>query len=72
MQHMVQSIETINANFNKTAAALIRSAWEDIQQLRREHLAGNQRELLNKRPDDLQPQLLTDNEEANIRQADGN
>ena len=40
--------------------------------MRRDHLAGNQRQLLNKRPDDIRPQLLTTEEEDNIRQGKGN
>ena len=63
MQHMVHSIEIQDSTSNTTAAALIRSAFEDIQLMRREHLAGDHKALLKKRPDDIAPQLLTRSEE---------
>lgn len=65
MQHMVAAMEGDRHGVN-TAAALARSAWEDLHQMRREHLAGRQRSKLQKREDDQKPRLLTAEEEAKI------
>ena len=53
------------------ATALIRSAWEDLRQMRRDKIAGRQRAKLDKRPDDIKPRLLSAEEEAKINQVKG-
>ena len=71
MQHMVQSIEQQDPQFITTAAALVRSAWEDVNQIRREQIADKQRAKLDKRQDDVRPRLLTAEEENKIKQGQG-
>jgi biotin-(acetyl-CoA carboxylase) ligase len=69
MQQLVKSLEQGDPQVITTAGALIRSAWEDLHQARRENLAGRQRAKLDKRADDIKPRLLTAEEETKINQS---
>ena len=69
MQHMVHSLETHDPQGIQVAAGFVRSAWEDLNQGRRELFAGRQRNKLDKRTDDNRPRLLTREEEIKIQQA---
>ena len=71
MQHMVQSMENHNTQSITTAAALVRSAWESLHQIRREQIAGKQRYKLDKREDDIKLRLLSPEEETKIQQIKG-
>ena len=69
MNDIVQALDSGNLQDLTGAGALIRSAWEDLLQARREHMAGKQRSKLDKRSDDQRARLLTAEEEAKISQA---
>ena len=71
MQQIVQSLQKGDPKIVTTAAALIRSAWEDLHQMRRDNIAGRQRSQLDKRPDDVKPRLLSAEKESNINQVKG-
>ena len=71
MQQLVQSLEKGDPKIVTTAAGLIRSAWEDLHQMRRDNIAGKQRSKLDKRPDDVKPRLLGAEEESKMNQGKG-
>ena len=66
MHALVHNQETNEREAVATAAALVRSAWEDLQQQRRHILAGKQAFKLDKRTDDTRPRLLSKEEEQKI------
>ena len=67
MHKLVLSLDTNDTREVQTAAAFIRSAWEDLQQQRRELVAGRNKNKLDRRPDDTKARLLTPEEEAKVR-----
>lgn len=69
MHTLVHALETNNPASISTAAAFVRSAWEDIHQLRREMIAGKGRSKLDRRTDDNRARLLTTEEEHKVQQA---
>ena len=66
MQQLVQSLEQGDPKVITEEGALIRSAWEDIHQMRRDNIAGKQRAKLDKRTGHIKPSLLTAEEETKI------
>jgi hypothetical protein len=65
---LVETVEATAVNHPSflTAAALIRSAWEDLHEIRRRDLVGNQAHKLEKREDSSQLRLLSEGEEKTI------
>ncbi len=68
MNHLIYHIEENDPKQMHLAAAYIRSAWEDLHQARRHHMARNQPQALQRRQDDTHARLLTDEEEAKLRE----
>ena len=66
MHAIVHHIETGEPKELGVAGAWARSAWEDLQQNRRNLMAGKQAFKLDPRPDDTRPKLLTKEEEQKI------
>jgi hypothetical protein len=68
MHLMVHFLEHRQDSTLAEAAALQRSAWEDLQQNRRSLLAGKQSFKLQPRSDATRPKLLTEEEQKKIYQ----
>jgi hypothetical protein len=66
MHTLVDFVETNEKQSLLHTAAMIRSAWEDLHQQRRQTLAGRQSFKLDKRSDDNRARLLTQEEESKI------
>ena len=69
MNVMLHFHETKDETLIHVAEALVRSAWQDCQENRREFLAGKQSHHLEKRPDENKNKLLNPEEEKKIRNA---
>eukprot|EP00669_Euglena_mutabilis_P004215 TRINITY_DN1541_c0_g1_i2.p1 TRINITY_DN1541_c0_g1~~TRINITY_DN1541_c0_g1_i2.p1 ORF type:complete len:196 (-),score=2.85 TRINITY_DN1541_c0_g1_i2:421-1008(-) len=64
---MIESQEDASATPTVLAAAMLRSAWEDINDTRRRSYAGNQSYKLDPRNDLDNPRLLSPEEEQKVR-----
>jgi hypothetical protein len=70
LHNIVHHLETGEKAKIGIAAAWARSAWQDLQEQRRQLLAGGRgRTLLERRPDEQKPRLLTPQEEEKINRA---
>ena len=69
MNLMVAQLETGDASRMATAGAMIRSAWEDLNENRRRLMAGRQSYALEARKDMDQTRLLTKEEAEKVRKA---
>lgn len=69
MHLMVAQLETGDSKNMGLASAMIRSAWEDLNENRRHLAAGRQRYALEQRQDITEARLLTKEEEEKVRKA---
>jgi hypothetical protein len=70
MHSLVAHLEGGDQKHLGLAAAWLRSAWQDLHEQRRGLIAGGKgRSLLDKRPDDVRPRLLTAQEEEKLSKA---
>ena len=65
---IVQHLDFGSGSALAGSAAYLRSAYEDLQQDRRQLMAAGQRSKLNKREDNKQPRLLSEEEERKIQE----
>ena len=66
MHEMVQQQEVQDPRSLEIIAAMLRSAWEDVQQQRRTLMAGRQAPKLDTREDDNRARLLSKEEEEKV------
>ena len=69
MNCLAFALETNDPKLVHSAAAYIRSSWEDLHQTRRVIFAGRQRSKLDPRPDNSGARLLSKEEEARVAAA---
>ena len=64
---LIHSLETGSPTRVHEGAALVRSCWQDILQLRRKLIAGKQRSKLSARPDEASERLHSREEEEKMQ-----
>ncbi len=69
MNMLICSLDTGNTKDTHAAGAFARSAFEDLQQIRKELYAGKQKRQLEPRADDTRERLLTREEEEKVAKA---